>query len=248
MGQSPTKKRRLVYVPEKESKRGRLWSYGVHTLAALSGKSVHWVRDLIARGALDPTDLRSVATWLASLQRQETPGKGWQPCPPNLSDETIAGLIAASPRLVRTARRRGHFDPADGLSLAAWIYERRRWAKPVPPRQFENYLLVALPARSSDSKRTGPGVSSTHTNSRRLKQLKAAVRDLQDLGFAEAQARGTAHVYLKPDYLPLVAVQRLVSAMRAEHLRAGDVPLRRRRQLALGPSPQRGGSRVSRRS
>lgn len=242
-------KRRVVHVPPSESRRGRLWSYGVGTLAKLSGYSVHWIRDLISRGVLDPTDLRAVGRWLVSLERQETPGKGWQPCPPGLSDASIAALIAVSPRLVRNARLRGHFDARDGLSVAAFIHERRHWAKPVPSRQFERYMLVSLPTRDSGEHREGPGVSTTRPNSRRLRQLRAAVRDLQDLGFAEAQVRGAAHIYLKPDYMPLVAVRRLVAAMRERHLRAEDVTTRARRRMALGPSvSQRGGSRVSRRS
>lgn len=242
-------RRRQVYVPPAESKRGRLWSYGVRTLAELSGHSVHWVRDLIARGVIDPTNLRSVAKWLSSLERQEMPGKGWQPCPPGLSDETIAGLIAASPRLVRTARRRGHFDPQDGLSVAAWIHERRHWAKPIPSRQFENCMLIGLASRDSTGRREGAGVSTTRATSRRARKLRAAVQDLHDLGFSDAQVRGTAHVYLRPDYLPLVAVRRLVAAMREQGLQARDVTAPRRRQLALGPSvAHRGGSRVRRSS
>ena len=232
----PQKKRRHVHVPAPEGSRGRLWGYGTKTLAAMAGMTEAAVKKAIERGAFEPSDLRSVVAWLVSRERQETPGKGWKPCPPGLSDRVIAGLIAASPRLVRHARTAGHFDPQDSLSLAAWLYERKRWGKPVPARSFSRYMLVAVarpPARHKQNAR----------------RLQATIAKLIEMGFT-AELRGGTHIYLKPDYLPLSAAERLVAAMNESGLTAAEVSLRRRRRLALGPSvaTQRGGSRVSRSS
>lgn len=233
MSPKSQKKRRHVQVPVSEGAHGRLWSYGVRTLAGLAKMTPRAVQKAMERGAFDPSDLRSVLRWLASREKQETPGKGWQPCPPGLSDATIAGLIAASPRLVRHARHRGQFDAQDGLSVAAWIYERRRWAKPVPSRQFERYALisVARPQGGHEAK---------------VRRQQSVVARLRGLGLP-AECRGH-HVFVRPDYLPVVAAERLADALDAEGL--ASVSLRRRRRLALGPSVviQRGGSRVRRES
>jgi hypothetical protein len=240
-------KRRHVVLPATEPQRGTIWGYGVRTLAKLTGKTQETIHNHVRRGDFDPCDLKSVACWLLKHMPEDTgavPSKGWQPIAPNLSDSVIAGLIANSPRLVRSARQRGHFDPADPLSVAAWIYERRRWAKPVPSRQFERYLLVQLPA----VERTGV---SERVGGRRNRRLDAVRRALQELGFKNAEVRGAAHIFVKPDFLPLAAAKRLATAMNAEGLRASDLTLRQRRRLALGPSiatSQRGGSRVKRES
>lgn len=245
MAAAPAKqrtRRRHVTVPATEPKRGKLWSYGVRTLAKLTGKSVDGVRQAIHRGAFNPDDLRSVMAWVDKQTPPKLPGKGWPPRMPRLADGVIAALINASARLVRTARQRGHFDPDDALSVAAWIYERRRWGKPVPSRQFERHMLIALPRARAR------GVSE-RAKSRRVHSLQALRGELEALGFT-AEVRG-AHIYVKPDLLPAVGARRLIDTMNAAGLSADDVPLRKRRAYALGASvalPQRGGSRVIRSS
>lgn len=226
-------RRRHVVLPAAEKTRGRLWSYGVRTLAEMVGKSANAVRDHIQRGDFDPADLSSVLRWVSKqAPAAELPGKGWQPVAPRLSDAVIATLIASSARLVRSARERGHFDPKDALSLAAWIHERRRWAKPVPSRQFERHMLVELPAQPELP--VVRGASARRSARRRKRSLQAVRQDLQALGFTNAEVRGEAHIFVRPDFLPLPAAERLVAAMNAAGLRASDVTRRQRRRLALG--------------
>jgi predicted DNA-binding transcriptional regulator AlpA len=66
IGPSSTKKRRHVHVPVPEGKRGRLWGYGTKTLAAMAGMTEAAVKKAIERGTFEPSDLRSVVTWLSS--------------------------------------------------------------------------------------------------------------------------------------------------------------------------------------
>ncbi len=64
---APMKKRKVVEISEASAlRRSRKWAFGYPDLTAVSRMTERSVKAAVLRGAFDPSDLLSLAYWIAS--------------------------------------------------------------------------------------------------------------------------------------------------------------------------------------
>jgi hypothetical protein len=206
----------MVHINQAEPRKGRLWAYGVASVAEAAKVGIESVRRAIRKGTLQMDDICAVAAWIRTRADR------------HMFDQ-IAKRVAGNRAEVVAAVARGEFDIHRPASVEKWIAEVRscRTLVQPPPLRYRYFSLIHQ--RPQELHHAGRDSSITWTKAR----TSALVNDLRSLGFTNASLRGANHVYIRPDIFTLSDANYLVIHMSRENWTASDLRPADRRRLAV---------------